>query len=1447
MASNDIGPRIGIQGEAAYYKSIAAINAQTRSLGAELQALTAKFAKNADSEEALTAKNEVLGRSVDTAKNKLSLLDGQLTGQREKLEALGRALDEATEKFGTDSSQALKAQNAYNAQAKEVANLEQQYHRTTAELASLEDALAGAGNALEDTAAKADGFGDVLAGNLVFEGITKGLRLMVQELGNAVSASVKFESAFAGVAKTVDGSDAQLAAIRNEIRSLSAEIPATTSEIAAVAEAAGQLGVATDSVMEFTRVMIDLGESTNLSAEEAASSLAKFANITRTSEQNYGRLGSVIVKLGNSFATTEADIVSMSTRLASAGTLAGLSEAEILALAAAMSSVGIEVEAGGTAMTQTLTAIEKAVSTGGKKLERLAEIAGMTGAQFASAWKRDAISAIQAFISGLGNLDERGESATAVLEELGMSGVRQSNMLKSLALAAGELSSSVDLASTAWVENTALAEEAAKRYETTESKMAMASNAAENLRAAVGDALTPALGSLAEAGTKLASWGADMIEEFPQIVSLMVGGAAAAGTLTVGLTGLMIVNKLTASIEGATGALSALNIVMGANPAIAVTAGIVGLVAVIGTLALTAEKAVDPVTELNQALEESRTGYENTSAALQSQRADLEGSVDALERLAETENRTSVEQAALLARVEELNREVPELNLAWDEQTGSLNMTADAIREVVAAEQHRREQAAAAARLNELYDEQAQITEQLAQANTKLEKAQTALAQAEQNAAAGFDNAVDQMNAYWDEVAAVQHEVDLLSQALEANAAQQEALNAAFEESRDGLEKHRAALEEETAAAELAAPTMEELAQRAEELEDISLSLSKGIDTVSKAMDEQKKSGSLSLSTILDLVDAGYAAALAVDSETGAVTLNREAYIQLAKDKLDAQIATLETEKASVDAALANAQETQAVIASAQGYLEKAKAVRAAKIAEKYAEGGVDIAALQNQTKAYEAQIAALEKLKKNLGSYTGTVMTQKAKTQAEKDLEAYKDLKAELDHQRAMDEVDEADYYRRLSKLRDTYLSDSANLSEHWKIDEQLHSYDKSLLRAQQQLLDEQAETEEKRAQEETKTLEKQKTEREKLEKERYSSLSKWADRAVKEQELSLKQQYEMWRDIQSRFEAGSEQYASAEEKIFDLRIRIREEFFDRAKEINENIESLEENYRNQLDSRAKEIFNTYKLFEEIPKQQILSGQELTANLEGQIARLEEFYSELDQLARRGAPEEMVEEIRAMGPSASSELWALVRMSDEELSRYADLYREKQELANRMALEELSDLREETDIQIRDNLRSLEKLYDENAPLVGQSFTAGLAEGIRSGMSDVINAAVSVAQSAVDAVRTELGIHSPSTVEADMEKNMSLWFGNGFVDSFRAVKRDIEEMMSFHAGSSPRDDFGDMLAQAVNAFGTLSGTDSPQSATIILQTPDGLELARWLVPDIRTAMRESPEVGFEA
>ncbi|HAP6208339.1 TPA: phage tail tape measure protein, partial [Enterococcus faecium] len=140
------------------------------------------------------------------------------------------------------------------------------------------------------------------------------------------SAAISWESAFAGVKKTNDevvDSNGNVvysySDLEKGLRDLATKLPASHQEIANVAEAAGQLGIKTENVVSFTKTMIDMGESTNMSAETAATSLARFANITQMSQKDFDKLGSVIVDLGNNFATTESEITEMGLRLAGAG------------------------------------------------------------------------------------------------------------------------------------------------------------------------------------------------------------------------------------------------------------------------------------------------------------------------------------------------------------------------------------------------------------------------------------------------------------------------------------------------------------------------------------------------------------------------------------------------------------------------------------------------------------------------------------------------------------------------------------------------------------------------------------------------------------------------------------------------------------------------------------------------------------------------------------------------------------------------------------------------------------------------------------------------------------------------------------------------------------------------------------------------------------------------
>ena len=429
-----------------------------------------------------------------------------------------------------------------------------------------------ASKGLSELGSKMSKIGDTLSS--VGRKLTTSVTVPIVSLGTlATKGAIEFESAFTGVEKTVNGTQAQMDSLRQGIRDLSKEIPSTTTQISAVAEAAGQLGIKTEDILSFTRVMIDLGNSTNLSAEEAASSLAKFANVTKMSSKDYDRLGSTIVELGNNFATTEKDIVEMATRLAATGELAGLSQSQILSLATSMSSVGIEAEAGGSAMSKLLKKIQIATELGGKELTRFAKVAGMSTQDFKNAFEKDAVAALSYFVKGLNDTERNGKSAIAILDEMGLNEVRLSNTILSLANANDLMTNAVDLGNKAWEENTALTNEANKRYGTTESKLLMLKNKLADIGTTIGNIIIPYVEKFVNKIEKLIKKFENLNPKTQEMIVKIGMIAAAIGPV------LMIIGKIISFAGTIFGILSRLTGFIGK-----VTSGVSGLSGVLSVI-----------------------------------------------------------------------------------------------------------------------------------------------------------------------------------------------------------------------------------------------------------------------------------------------------------------------------------------------------------------------------------------------------------------------------------------------------------------------------------------------------------------------------------------------------------------------------------------------------------------------------------------------------------------------------------------------------------------------------------------------------------------------------------------------------------------------------------------------------------------------------------------------
>ena len=737
-----------------YSKTFKAAQQEIVSMQKEIQALSktqadiSAFQKQQAAVEATRKRLEMLRQQYDNIQREMEETGNESADMKNKLLAKQLQIDK--------TSASLEKQTA---KLNELSGALEEAGVNTDDLSHSSEQLAGKIDTLKkkqgEAADKAMTFGDKAgqAFNQVHEaivaaGIAVALKEIYEYFASCAQASMDFESAITGVAKTTDLTDEELAAMSDSIKALSTEIPATTEEIAAVAEAAGQLGIQKDALLDFTEIMTMLGTATNMTADEAATSLARFANITGMATDNYGRLGSVIVDLGNNFATTESEIVAMGTRLASAGKLAGLTEPEIMALAAAMSSVGIEAEAGGTAMTQTLNAIEKAVAKGGDDLAEFARIAGMSSEEFSSAWKNDAMSALTSFIGGLGKLDEQGESTVLVLEDLGLTGIRQSNMLKALGLAADQMTGAVNTANTAWQQNTALTNEANKRYATAQSRLTMMQNAYNNLKVAIGDAYTPALSEAYGVGTKVLNEITKFVQANPGVVAAITGLSAALGAAAVAAAAFALKAKIAAAAAAfLTTVTPGVNVIMGVAAAVGVVTA--GIIALASSAANDAVPSVKELTEaargMREAMDEAKATYDDTVTSTMAAAGVADTYIGKLEELeaaglnTDEQHRQYHNTLALLCQV------VPELADYIDLETDTINGGTEALRANTEAWKQNAMQQAYQDQLTELYSQYSAVLIEAEENSIGLTKAQYSLEAAQQK----LSDTYAQMDALW--------------------------------------------------------------------------------------------------------------------------------------------------------------------------------------------------------------------------------------------------------------------------------------------------------------------------------------------------------------------------------------------------------------------------------------------------------------------------------------------------------------------------------------------------------------------------------------------------------------------------------------------------------------------------------------------------------------------------
>lgn len=323
-----------------------------------------------------------------------------------------------------------------------------------------------------------------------------------------VTASDNIDTAYRNMRKTVDGTEQDFKRLYDAAIEFSNTHVTSAAELLEIEAIGGELGIAIENLQGFAESVASIADSTNLSAEDAATALGHLANIMKINPDQYSGFADALVRLGNNGASTEEEIVNIAERIGAMGAIVGMSTPDVLALASTIAATGQNAEAAGTAISKTMSFFETAVAAAGGTMEvsmesignavaeggdqltifanmadmtaeqfaeawssdpegtfeglsktiegaqgslqKIADVAGMTAEEFAAMWESDPTAAFEAFIKGLNGIEQSGGSADSTLANLGITAVRQKQAIEGLMQTVGHLDDNLEMSGDAW-------------------------------------------------------------------------------------------------------------------------------------------------------------------------------------------------------------------------------------------------------------------------------------------------------------------------------------------------------------------------------------------------------------------------------------------------------------------------------------------------------------------------------------------------------------------------------------------------------------------------------------------------------------------------------------------------------------------------------------------------------------------------------------------------------------------------------------------------------------------------------------------------------------------------------------------------------------------------------------------------------------------------------------
>lgn len=249
--------------------------------------------------------------------------------------------------------------------------------------------------------------------------------------GYALKVGADFESAFTNVQRTSDVAASGLGGLRDTLVDLSTTIPVTFEGVAEIATLGNQLGIASQDVAEFTRVVAQFATVSGMTVDATATAFGSLGTLLDLNVEQFNALGSSIAYVARTSVSTEEQIVRLTTELSASARAAGFSADGIVGLAGTLASLRIPPERARGALDTYFETINKAVAAGGEDLQNFATVTGLAASELDTLIRTGEGDVVFArFLEGLQGADTI--QVTQALDALGLSQLRVTNTFRRL-------------------------------------------------------------------------------------------------------------------------------------------------------------------------------------------------------------------------------------------------------------------------------------------------------------------------------------------------------------------------------------------------------------------------------------------------------------------------------------------------------------------------------------------------------------------------------------------------------------------------------------------------------------------------------------------------------------------------------------------------------------------------------------------------------------------------------------------------------------------------------------------------------------------------------------------------------------------------------------------------------------------------------------------------------